>query len=202
MSKLWKKLDPSFGSVPHHIFLTGCEIWYAREYDPNEQVSGGAKSLVLNFKKKIGIKESHPNQWYWRNKDLQTFGDELLKLFGGRSFHLMAIPGSKPWSHPDNNQRFQDLFKYLLSKQPNLVIHWPIDAINAVPSSAEEDGSRDPEIIKSNYRWLGFIGSNPEKILIIDDVLTSGAHFKATVDFLRENGFEGIMKGIFWAKTN
>lgn len=201
MSGLWKKMDSTFGVAPIHLLVTQCEIWYAREYDRNDRVEGTAKSLILNFKKDITIKGSNPNAWFYRNRDLRQFGDELLRLFKDRSYHIMAVPGSKPWGSNENNQRFQDLFDYMYKKQNNLIVHWPIDAIDSVPSSSRDTAPRDPELIKSNYKWCGFLQAIPEKIIIIDDVVTSGAHFRATVEFLKSKGFNGEIKGVFWAWT-
>ena len=78
-------------------------------------------------------------------------------------------------------------------------IEWPVEIQNLMPS-AHQGGSRNPEDIKKNYMWKGF-KNTPEKIGIVDDVLTTGAHFRAMSDFLKENGYRGQIVGIFWSRA-
>lgn len=62
-------------------------------------------------------------------------------------------------------------------------------------------GSRTPATIASSYTFQGFTGNMPEFILVFDDVLTTGAHFRAFKDFLIQSGYTGKVYGLFWAKT-
>ena len=141
MEKKWKKLELEFGNAPINILQVGEKVFYAREYNAYDTTSGSTKSTVLNFKKDVSAKGT--NQWYYRNQAVDQFADELLNLFNKKSYHLMAVPGSKPWSHPENNERFQDLFRIVHTRQSNIIIHWPIDAVQAVPSSAKDNAERD-----------------------------------------------------------
>jgi hypothetical protein len=196
LSNFWKKINILSENYPH--YLKGEEnCWYARDYISGGGIEGEANQLILNFKKSVDKRGS--NQWHYRDQAVSQFARELAPLFGDNPFHIMAIPGSKPWAHPENNQRFQDVFKDLKRLRANLTIHWPIDCQNAVTGSSQ-GGTRSPVQIKSNYVWRGFI-SEINQILIVDDVITSGAHFRACADFLRENGFQGEVLGFFWAKT-
>lgn len=113
---------------------------------------------------------------------------------------ITAIPSSKLKNHPLYDKRFELLFRELLKSKPNLIIEWPIKVKKTTPASYK--GSKQtPEFIKNNYLWTGFQGKTPEIIYIIDDVVTTGAHFRAVSDFMRENGYKGLIVGIFMAKT-
>ena len=48
--------------------------------------------------------------------------------------------------------------------------------------------------------WKGFKKSF-DKIGVIDDVLTTGSHFRAMSDFFKENGYEGQIIGIFLSRA-
>ena len=74
-----------------------------------------------------------------------------------------------------------------------------IDAeVSMTPSS--HGGSRNKEDIKNNTKWNGFSGNIVETVIIIDDVLTTGALFKAWKEIIQSN--EPKVKrviGFFWA---
>ena len=114
---------------------------------------------------------------------------------------ITFIPSSKVKNDIEYNNRFEDLFKKLLESRPNLSVEWPVTIKKTVRTS-RYGGPREPTLIKQNYKWNGFKKNTPPKILcILDDVLTTGAHFRAISDFLKENRYKGIIVGIFWART-
>ena len=114
---------------------------------------------------------------------------------------ITSVPSSKAKNDPDYDSRFEDLFTELLKSRPNLSDEWPVTIKKTVRTS-RHGGPREPTLIKQNYKWNGFKKTTPPKILcIFDDVLTTGAHFRAMSDFLRENDYKGKIVGIFWAKT-
>ena len=92
------------------------------------------------------------------------------------------------------------MFKELRKLRSNLIVDWPVTALKTV-KMAHDSGSRDPKKIKGNYCWNGFADNMaPETLVVFDDVLTTGSHFRAFSDFIRENGFKGKVRGIFWAR--
>ena len=90
----------------------------------------------------------------------------------------------KPNTHPEYDNRFEELFKELLKTRPHLNIEWPVE-IQSIIHSAHHGGSRDSEDIKKNYIWKGF-KNTPEKIGIVDDVLTTGHIFVLYLIFLKK----------------
>lgn len=198
MSKLWKKIDILSENYPRFI-IDGERCLYARDYVSGGGFEGEANQLILNFK--ISIDKKNTNRWQHRDNAVKLFAKEIASIIGDQAFNFMAIPGSKPWTHVENNQRFQDLFKELIRLKPNIVVHWPVDCITAVVGSSQ-GGTRSPAQILANYKWNGFIpGSSFTKIIVIDDVITSGAHYRACSNYLRQNNFTGEIVGVFWAKT-
>lgn len=195
--RLWKEIDDSIN------------IWYldnsdrclfAREFKRGLGYQGGdTNQLILNFKKD-GTKRNSP-EWRWRNVAVQKFADELSYLFKPETkLALTSIPSSCVESDPKYDCRFEDLFEKLLLKFPKLRVENPIKCKSSVESAHSGVGTRKPAIIKDNYLWEGF-KTPTNHLAIIDDVITTGGHFKAFTDFLKENGYAGGYTGVFWART-
>ena len=184
----------------HHIKATDYCLC-KREYVSGYGYKGGpTNQLILNFKKPPLKQKTF--EWKYRKQAVIRFKKEIESLFKpDLKISITAIPSSKHRSDPKYDRRFEDLFQELLKSRPSLKVEWPIEVIKTLPSSHQE-GRRDPEPIKRNYTWKGFSQKSPPKRLcVFDDVLTTGAHFRAVSDFLRENDYEGQIIGVFWSRA-
>ncbi len=197
MTQLWKQIDaidlPSFGHLKSDDVC-----YYARNFVRNAGFDGGeTNSLVLNFKKEPG----RQGQTYRQNA-VDRFIEEVSVLIQCKAdtVAVTAIPSSKSKTDSAYDNRFEDMFAGLKKIRSCLQIEWPIIAKESVLAS-HLGGARTPSQIISNYEWKGFVDAVPDFILIFDDVLTTGAHFRAFSDFMRGNGFSGQIYGIFWAKS-
>jgi orotate phosphoribosyltransferase len=61
-------------------------------------------------------------------------------------------------------------------------------------------GTRNPHIDKSTLEWVGF-NNDQNLIILIDDVITSGASFKACQQLIFENSPHTTVVGVFWARA-
>lgn len=193
----WKSVDES-----HRIYywINEHKGFYAREYKARQGFDAGeTNQLIYNFKKSPSVRNT--GQWYYRNQAVLKFAQEASELIRQDAHGVVtAIPSSKAKSDPEYTNRFEDFFSQLLSLRPNLVVNWPVEIAVTVPS-AHLNGNRNPDAIKGNYVWKGFQGEMPNSLIVFDDVVTTGSHFRAMHDFLRENGFNGDLYGIFWARS-
>ena len=187
---------------PHEYhYITGADYClYKREYVSGYGYQGGpTNELVLNFKKNPDRKNK-PLEWRHRMRAVKTFARESETLFPlNLNISVTAIPSSKHKNDPGYDCRFEDFFKEFLKARPNLNIEWPIEIKKNIQAS-HHGGGRDPEDFKRNYVWRGF-KKNPKTLCIFDDVLTTGAHFRAISDFLKENEYKGQIIGIFWSRA-
>ena len=193
----WHKLE-----WPHshpHIKTTD-QCLYFREYLSKKGYKGGqTNSLIKNFKKSPDKKQTH--QWPHRTRAIKTFSKELEILFNLiLTATITAIPTSTAKNDPQYDNRFEDLFTELKKSLPKLTIEWPVE-IKRTTEASHKTGQRQIRDIKSNYIWKGLQHKPPEQLFIIDDVLTTGAHFRAISDFLNENKYTGQITGVFWAKA-
>ncbi len=60
-------------------------------------------------------------------------------------------------------------------------------------------GSRKVEVIKNATVWNGINDLNGDTVILVDDVLTTGAHFKAWKGFIMEHDprVKNVI-GLFW----
>ncbi len=194
---MWNKFKEQH--LPH---IKPDDIWvYAREYKSSTGYEGGpTNSLILNFKKSPS-KRCTP-EWSYREKAIKQFKEdvELLLKTNPKGWVLTAVPSSKTKSHPEYNNRFEDLFRELLQSLLGWLVEWPVE-IKEDQESVHLSGERNPEFFKQNYIWKGFKNKEPKILYILDDVITTGSHLRAISDFLRENKYKGKIIGICWAKT-
>ena len=197
MKITWRKLPEK--SSHSHIHIKGDDTCiYSREYISEGYITSQTNSLILNFKKSPVKKKS--SEWRYRQKAIEQFKIEIDQLFKENlSIAITAIPSSKHRSNTEYDNRFEDLFNELLKSRQGLKIEWPIEMTQTVQAS-HAGGERSPEHIKRNYAWKGF-KETPKRLCVFDDVLTTGAHFRAVSDFLRENEYKGQIIGIFWSRA-
>lgn len=197
--QLWKKLEEPF--YPDHIKEDDFCI-YAREYIGGRRgySAGETNSLILNFKKSPN--KMYTNEWNHRKRAVEKFKTEIEFLVKQNvPWTMTAIPSSKQKNDPEYNNRFEDLFSKLKISRPKINIEWPVEIKTTAAASHHRGEDRDPVIIQNNYFWKGFSKKAPKVLIIVDDILTTGSHFRAMSDFLRKNGYEGKIVGVFWAKT-
>lgn len=92
------------------------------------------------------------------------------------------------------------MFNILKTLRPNLEIIYPLD-VSVVQQASHQGGTRSVSTLQSNLTFCGFPLPQPDRLILIDDVVTSGSHYRACVDFLRLSGYTGMIYGLFWART-
>ncbi|MBI2521197.1 MAG: hypothetical protein HYV97_12290 [Bdellovibrio sp.] len=198
----WKKIDQTIlGFYPYLTSEDDCRFAYEYTGGGSGYAAGVINSDVLNFKKS-GLKRNVEPEWSYRNEAVNKFAGDLSVIINNTTaspLHITAIPASKIKSDSEYSFRYEDLFTVLKSFRPRTVPVSPIDQITSALSS-HTGGTRNPQQIMSNYKWNGFGTEVVDKLVVVDDVLTTGAHFKAYKDFLRQNGFAGQLIGLFWAR--
>jgi hypothetical protein len=198
MAGHWKKIDAiELLNLPHLNSDDDC--YYAKDYYSGTGYQGGeVNNDILNFKKAPNL----PGQNY-RTEAIYKFAIEasvLIDCESKKTYAVTAIPSSKSKSDPLYTKRFEDFFSELSKIRPCLDVIWPVSSkITITP--AHIGGYRNPKNIEENYQFDGFKENAPDFILVFDDVLTSGAHFRAFKDFLIKSGYSGKVYGVFWAKS-
>jgi hypothetical protein len=173
------------------------QCYYAREYISRGGYSASeANQLISNFKKAPDKKQTA--QWEWKERAILQFARELRLLLNDGST-VAAIPTSKREDDPQYDSRLDDVLKTLRQFLPALVIERPFEVTES-HQSAHTGGGRGPEEFYQLLKWKG-LRFVPPQIVLIDDVITSGSHFKACQRLINEHHPAIEIAGVFWAKV-
>jgi hypothetical protein len=195
----WKRIDLITYPTKVHLQETD-ECYYAKDYIAGAGFQGGiVNSDILNFKKTPTLSGQQ-----YRTQAIQKFADEVSHFLDcdlGKIFSVTAIPSSKIKTDSEYDNRFEDFFQELKKRCPCIDVVWPVIAMSSVPATHQSKSPRNPIMIMQNYQFNGFDGFTPDRLIVFDDLLTSGAHFRAYKDFLIQSKFKGEVIGVFWAKS-
>ncbi len=193
--KLWKKLEV----VENPPAFIGADdvCYYARDYIARGGYSASeANQHISNFKKPPHLKGTA--QWRYKLEAIDLFATEVAAaLVHGVS--VATIPTSKRTDDPEYDSRMTDMTDLLKAKRPDLTIEMPF-ACEASTTPAHHGGSRNIDALAANLRWLG-LSSGCATLVIIDDVLTTGAHYQACRRLVAQHAPHVNVAGLFWART-
>jgi predicted amidophosphoribosyltransferase len=195
MGALWKRLDVS-QDIPVFIRQED-EVYYAREYISK----GGCKAseanqLIMNFKKPVMRRGQR--DWYYKEQAIDRFARELAAAVKENTV-IAAIPSSKCQTDPEYDSRLDDTLAAARRYKPSLIIERPI-VVKATSVAVHAGGSRRPDEVYSHLVWNGF-SREVTQVLLVDDVLTTGSHFRACKRIISEHCPNTKVAGVFWAKT-
>lgn len=195
-NKLWKKIDVTDDIRPS--LCKDDECYYAREFI----VGGGyeaspANQLILNYK--IEVKHKNTNRWQYKEKAINKFATELSSVIGGECM-ISYIPTSKGKEDPNYDPRLEETCKIAVQMNRYLRFEEPIILKNNVLAS-HSGGSRNVGEIYASYQWQGFKENPLNYIIVIDDVITQGSHYKAYKKLLHEHYPNIKIAGFFWTKA-
>jgi hypothetical protein len=198
MSGFWKQIERiGLQSFPFNLDDTDI-CYYAREYIPGAGYAASeANDLVQNLKKPM----DRVDKPEWRHKDnaIRRFAADLSKLdFTGTI--LTFVPSSKCKTDPMYDNRMEKAFGYLRQHQHGIVTEQPFELQTTV-TAAHLGGSRDMDSFYGHLNWIGFQSNPVDKVVLVDDVVTTGSKFKACKRMILEHHPGIAVYGVFWART-
>lgn len=178
------------------------ECYFLREYTPGHGYAWSiANGLISSFKTSPTLRDTP--RWHEKGEALEQLARELQASVDPawlRRATLVPIPPSKAPGHPEHDDRMLQLLRKL---GPG-----PLDVRELLYQARSMDAAHvssvrpRPDDIVTSYRIAKSLSMpEPTQIGLFDDVLTTGAHFKAAQEFLRAQ-FPGVpIHGIFLART-
>lgn len=204
-SPKWKKVDSSDSFLSHFELIENYTLIYGRTYTAHMGYDySETNRQILNLKKAI---DRPPKELKYKELAVNKFVDELGEFLqsvikADRSYWVVPVPPSKTSSHPEYDDRVHRVAKKV-AERITQISYRPI-VETSVDREAKHMGStqRDPDEIystlSSDADYARDFGENI-KIIVLDDVLTSGASFEAMRRLLEENLSHPQIVGIFWA---
>ncbi len=198
-SGLWKIIETEIGQ-PFPCHLDSSDLcYYAEDY-----ISGGGflasqgNDLISNFKKPVCRKDKP--EWSYKERAIITFAKTLSEIIpNNNDFTVTCIPTSKATDDIEYDPRFEETFSLLKEISPVIIIDYPIKLKQTIESS-HIGGERNVQFFLEQYEWVG-LKKLTKHIILVDDVISSGSHFKACKNIISRHHKKISVYGIFWAKT-
>lgn len=210
MNKLarWTKVDQV--ACHDRTFLTpDDQCFYYLQRDSLGYSNGpraNANSCILNFKKKTEVIKNDDHQAWYKRQAIKFFASAVVDFFqrNARSLSdyevfLVPIPTSKPRSDVYYDSRMDTLCQ-IVSNSFNWVIYAPVlDTKNDLGAMHERFVPRNPTYLMQNIVFSGLIPGfgEPKVVFLIDDVLTTGAHYATCRDMLKSKYPDLLVFGLF-----
>ena len=186
----------------HHYLTDGDSCYFIGEYT----TSGGynhsrTNDLILNFKKPID-KKGLP-EWKYKLKAIQQAAEAFRISLGASELYgttFVPIPPSKGKDDPLYDDRVMRMLNFI-RPEPPLDIRDVIVQTESVCASHGRDDRPGPNEIRALY-WIDeeLVAPQPVRIALVDDVLTTGAHFRAAKLALAAHFPDTTIVGLFIAR--
>lgn len=175
-----------------------------------EYTSGGGyrcsdtNQWIHNLKKRP---TSPGKQLHWKERAIEYWANVLSELISAqnaaKSFTFITIPGSKPIGHPDFDPRVQRVLERWAHGTAGIDIRPLLRQTQERPAQHEDGDRRTPEQLRATMTVDGGQLINPLKpnIVIVDDVLTMGASYKAAQSLVAPLPGVRSVAGLFLART-
>lgn len=162
---------------------------------------------VENFKISPHALSAKPARRKYKEEAVRIVADDLAMLFRDSDPYtkLLLVPAvtSKAKSDPNYDDRLPRVCEMVASRFPNVDWVELLSARQTIASAHTGDGTRDVDALLANIAVVpGFPVGDYASVLIFDDVISSGAHFKACERAIKSvYGEHTPVKGVFWSRT-
>lgn len=190
-------------SLGDHYHLTPedeCYFW--GEYTARKGFSYSAtNNLIINFKKSP-LKRGRP-EWRYKEEAIERVAAFFRGVFKPEIFSLVTfvpIPPSKAVGHPEYDDRLLRTLRLIVQGR-NADIRELVLQTRTIEAAHDSDVRPRPEDLVGVYEINeAIVAPAPQNVFVFDDVLTTGAHFKAMQRVLAQR-FQGVRTvGIFVAR--
>lgn len=184
----------------HHYLADGDHCYFFGEYTARKGHSYSATNQLIHNLKKTVDKRGTPQ---WRFKGIAIA--EVIRLLRSAikpdaRITFVPIPPSKAKDDPLYDDRLVEILRGTCEGRPaeyrELIVQQ--QSVPAVHLSAERP---TPDEVAANYRIdESLTDPTPQTIFILDDVLTTGCHFKAAELVLKNRFPDANIVGLFIAR--
>lgn len=204
-------IDETYRQEYHFLQADDRCLFYG-DFHSGQGWSGGATNqLISNFKKKpseIARSLNASKLQYYKDKAIAEVADALRATIDATwvNQHLtfVPIPGSKLAGDPDYCDRLERALRMAFVGHPGLDIRPLLRQTRSTAADHRSGGSRIPfdellDITVIDYAQL----TSPVRgeLILFDDVLTSGKHFRVAFHRIREQLPAQVITGLFVARA-
>ena len=189
-----------------HQYLTPDDrCFFFGEYTPRLGYEGSkTNDLILNFKKPLDRKNKP--QWKYKEETIERIAEVFKRSLNVEKLQkvtLVPIPPSKVKGDPLYDDRMLRVLEKLGEKwNKRLDTRELILQRRSTPADHTTEFRQDlQDLIENYYIDEKLVNPRPERIILFDDILTTGKHFAAAKQVL-EKQYPGIeILGVFVARN-
>jgi predicted amidophosphoribosyltransferase len=146
---------------------------------------------------------------HYKQQVIRQFAKEVVALLHNRlspekMLMLVPMPPSKARSHPEYDDRLEQVAQAIAAGVQNVECLPLLDASSSTEIYHSRSDRRDPDELYNLLQIEPTVADRCQAgntIVLLDDVLTSGAHFTAACRRILERFPDESVIGIFWAKA-
>lgn len=190
---------------PDHHYLEPSDVCaYFGEYTARQGAKYSATNqLITNIKKPVSRRGQR--DYHYKERDINIIVNDFCRIIGEcPTATFIPVPPSKSKDHPDYDDRLVRILSGVKQRLPNFDFRELIlqnTSTDAAHLTAEGASRPRPENIVPLYAIDINLSQNIRPtIVIFDDVLTTGAHFKAMQQVLATEFPLSTIYGVFIAR--
>ena len=195
------KIDDATRS-DHYYLDKENDCYYMGEYTARKGYSySKTNQLIINFKKPV--KTQGTAQWEYKQRAIRTVGSLLVRFLGklAGKITLVPVPPSKCKTDARYDGRLLESLNIAKQKIPELDFRELIIQTESTEAAHEATCRPKPEDLKNIYTVdTALMKDIRRNIIIVDDMLTTGCHYKAMVSTLEKHCREQNFLGLFIAR--
>jgi hypothetical protein len=195
-----KAFDEETREVHHHL-RDSDDCHYFIEYTARKPFDFSDENSFINNLKKSPSKRNSPWEWRWKVKAINDAAEALARELPEEwlsNSTFVPVPPSKARDDPE----YDDRMSQILAKVGNGVdVRELVYQKQSMEATHVSDDRHSIEELVQNYDIdEDFVHPAPTHIVVVDDMMTAGAHFRAMVQVLEEQ-FPGVpLAGVFLAR--
>ena len=188
---------------PDHSYLTGEDsCYFLGEYTARKGYAYSAtNNLIVNFKKTMD-RRGRP-EWQHKGRAIRQAAGAFGTALGARALDRLTfvpVPPSKAKGDPLHDDRLPRML-CAIRREPRLDVRELVVQSVSTGTAHGSDVRPRPERIEALYRIVeASIAPAPRTVAIVDDILTTGAHFRAMHAVLSACFPETPIVGLFIAR--
>lgn len=186
----------SLSRVEHHYLEPDDVVFYLREYTSGSGYSyGETNSRISNLKKGMNLKGTA--QWPYKTRAISDCALELRASIGNpNDYTWVPVPPSKAKGDPLYDDR---LLQVLQQAFPDADVREFITQRTSTVASHTTTSRPPPHVLQAGYQLDASLGAPKGSVVVFDDILTTGSHFKAMQTSLLA-AFRADVFGLFLAR--
>ena len=190
-------------SLPDHYYLSEEDFClYLGEYTPRKGYRySDTNQIISNFKKKVNLKNTY--QWRYKGEAIREVASAFREAIGDDSLRAMTFVPVPPSKSKDDSMYDDRLTQMLQAMNPALPVdirELVVQDTSTLEAHLSDERPRPDELVELYRLEEALTEPIPSLIAIVDDLLTTGCHFKAMKAVLARR-FPGVqVVGLFVAR--